>query len=222
MYRFLSVFSVVLISTALAPAILAQNPSDTSQVKKTLSPSDKPSSSDSSAISIFKTYGRLSSEAWCADQSTVAFSKKRRHAKSFSGIRFVFEPQLGATFQGGKNQFEDTNIKELPKIAIETNLIRAAVSLQLGLIYPSSITLDSKSAIVKDSSLVRGGNKVDVKYGFTVGAAILDGVFAIGWGRILYDKRDFKKEFAGNFHESFVFVNLQATSAVKNIIKELQ
>lgn len=216
MYRFLSVFSVVLSFTALSSAILAQSPSDTLNQ----SPDDS-----LSAKIIYQKYGRLSSQAWCADQTTIAFGEKRRGKSSFSGLRFIFEPQLGVTFQGGQNQFEDTNIKELPKIAIETNLIKAYVSLQLGLIYPSSITLDSKSVIVKDSSLVIKGNKVDVTHGFTIGVSILDGLFAVGWGRVIYDERDFKKEFkkgGGNFHESFIFVNLQPASAVKNVIKELK
>lgn len=223
MFRFLTVFTAAFLCLALAPSILAQSKNNTTQAKEDSASTKKLISEEElAAKKIYEMYGRLSSQAWCADQTTIDFGKTRRGKSSFSGLRFVFEPQLGATFQGGTNQFEDTNIKELPKIAIETNLIKAYVALQLGLIYPSSITLDSKSSIVNDSSLVSGGNKLDVTHGFTIGVTLLDGVFAIGWGRILYDKRDFKKDFDGNFHESFFFVNLQSATAIKNIIKALK
>lgn len=45
--------------------------------------------------------GRFSTQAWCEDDLTICASS-RESRRTFSGVRIVFEPQLGVLFQSGE------------------------------------------------------------------------------------------------------------------------
>ena len=52
---------------------------------------------------------KYGTENWCKDATTLCWADDEKQAKAFSGLRFVFEPQLGVLVQVGDNKFEDTN-----------------------------------------------------------------------------------------------------------------
>lgn len=166
---------------------------------------------------------RFSSRSWCSDDLTIC-SRSRADKRSFSGVRIVFEPQLGVLFQSGENRLENTSFRALERIGLETNLRDAAVAVQALLIYPSTVEFDGKSPV---RAWIRDGTgKVGVDYGLVLGLSFLDGMLAIGGGRLDYDQRDFtERNEAGEpmpkdaLQDFFVYFNIQPISALRSAIK---
>lgn len=167
---------------------------------------------------------RLGTVAWCKDATTVCWSDSKTQ-RAFSGLRFVFEPQLGVLIQNGDNKFDNTNFRSLEKIGLATNLIGRWVGLQSLFIYPSSIQFDEQSPVRVAQQLAdKSEGKVDVEWGMTFGATALDGVLSIGFGFLRYDRRDFLAEAAADksvTRDSFFYFNVQAVEAIKGAIKTL-
>lgn len=90
--------------------------------------------------------------------------------------------------------------------------------------YPSTVEFDAKSPIrpwIKD-----GSGKVGVDYGVAVGFSFLDGILAMGIGRLDYDQRDFaERNEAGQplpddaLKDIFVYFNVQPIAAIRSAIK---
>jgi hypothetical protein len=168
--------------------------------------------------------GRFSSESWCEDDLTICL-EGRAGRGIFNGVRIVFEPQLGVLFQSGENRLENTSFRALERIGIETNLSGAAVAFQALLMYPSTVEFDAKSPIrpwIKDTS-----GKVGVDYGIALGLSFLDGILAVGGGRLDYDQRDFaEKNAAGEpqpedaLQDFFLYFNVQPIAAIRSAIKK--
>jgi hypothetical protein len=169
-----------------------------------------------------KRANRFSSDTWCEDDLTVCFGSRSRRA--FSGVRIIFEPQLGVLFQSGENRLENTSFRALERIGVETNLSGAAISFQALLIYPSTVEFDAESPVrtwIKD-----GTGKVGVDYGLAAGFSFLDGIVAIGGGMLDYDQRDFtERTEAGDprpsdaLHDYFIYFNIQPISALRSALK---
>lgn len=161
----------------------------------------------------------FSTEKWLEDATTIKFGKKP-NKKMFSGVRIVFEPQLGALIQTTDNRIVGQNFRSLEKIGLETNLFKGYVSLQTLFVYPSTVQLDDQSPLRLNNNTLDPEGKIDVDYGFSIGLSFFDGIIAVGYGGIFYDKRDFQnapQEF--NFQNNFVYFNIQPISAVKSLIK---
>ena len=158
---------------------------------------------------------------WCADATTVCWSDTDTWGPK--GLRFIFEPQLGAIFQAGDNKFENTNLESLEKLGVATSLYGKQLGLQLLLIYPSAVSFDEQSPVRVAGQLLDTENfEVDVEWGYTLGLTFLDGVISAGWGKLAYDRRDFLDPDALEdtvFSDGFWYINFQAIEAVKNVIK---
>ena len=168
---------------------------------------------------IAEKYGYFSSQHWSADQTTVTFDKDR---VCVSGLRFIFEPNFGSLLQMGENEFDDKNFVNLSKFALETNLFKGWVALQFGVVSPSTIKFDPASPIVKQKSLVGSGDTVKVRGGLTVGFSFLDGWIVTGLGGLSYNKNNFVDCYKGNYHDGFIFLNLQPVSLIRSAIKAIR
>lgn len=158
-------------------------------------------------------------QTWCKDATTMCWNETRR---ALAGIRFVFEPQLGVLVQQGDNKFESTNFKALEKIGIATPLYGRQLGAQFLFIYPSTVAFDAQSPVRVNKQLLDEEGKVDVEWGFTLGATVLDGVLSTGFGVLHYDRRDFKAPESLNksvFGDTFFYFNIQAIEALKSAIK---
>ena len=124
-------------------------------------------------------------DRWCADSGTLCWNDN----EAFTGIRFIAEISPSFLFQSGTNRFEG-GVSTLPKFAVELNLLRSWISLQLALIGPSSVTLDSKSPARAQLVDTLSG-QVAVDWGLTGGLAFFDSAISLGWGHLEYDRRDF-------------------------------
>jgi len=164
----------------------------------------------------------FSSQKWVQDATTISFGHPER--KSFTGLRFVFEPQLGVCLQSGQNRFENNSFKGLEKIGFETNLEQGYVSFQGLFIYPSNLQFDEKSPLRINHNLTDSIGRVGVDYGFALGLSFFDGILAIGYGSVFYDRRDFQNTIGmgnGIFKKGFIYFNIQAISTLKAAIKNL-
>jgi len=177
---------------------------------------------ESKILTTAKEYGYFSSENWCEDQTTIVFSKNSLHKNYFSGLRLIFEPQFGVLFQNGDNRFKGESIDDLPRFGVETNLYKAWISVQAGLLYPSTIEFEEKSPIVEKHELKYGGNIVGIDYGYSMGFSFLDGIIAIGYGYVKYDKRLFSSSYQGNFKGNFWYFNIQPATLVRSLVKNLK
>lgn len=160
---------------------------------------------------------------WCNDATTICWNTTGRKY-AFTGLRFVFEPQLGVLIQNGDNKFDNTNFKSLEKIGLATNLAGRWVGLQALFIYPSSIQFDEQSPLRVNNELAADTGKVDVEWGGTVGFTFLDGILSLGMGYLHYDKRDFKASATrqkSDARDSFIYFNVQAVETIKTAVKQL-
>lgn len=160
----------------------------------------------------------FSSESWCEDQMTIVFSEKTRKRNFFSGIRIVFEPQISGIIQRG-DKIDAKSIQLAPKFGIETNLWRGIMSLQLGIIYANTIKFEESSGVVTGGYLKGNTNEVDMDYGFNVGLALFDGIFAIGYGKLYLDPNDFVDNYDGSTDKKFIFVTFQPISSIRAWVK---
>lgn len=165
-----------------------------------------------------KEYGYFSSQNWCAGETTIPFNKDRR---SFSGVRLLFEPNFGFLVQRGKNEFDSKNFPNLSKFALETNIYKGWVALQLGFVSPSTIKFDPVSPVVKNKSLI-DGDAARVKWGLTGGLSFIDGWISMGVGGIWYHSSSFVDCYKGNPYDGFIFLNLQPVSLVQSTIRSIR
>ncbi len=166
---------------------------------------------------------RLSTKAWCADATTICW--RGPESRIGSGVRLVFEPQLGVLVQFGDDKFVDTNFKGLEKIGVETNLVEGYIGFQALFIYPSSVEFDAQSRSVLDSIVLDKSGKVDVEFGMAFGFTFLDGIIATGYGFLHYDKRDFREPATlkgSTFGDGFFYLNIQPVSAIKSALKDIR
>ncbi len=131
---------------------------------------------------------RFGVDRWCADSGTVCWDG----TETFSGIRFVLELDASFLFQRGANRFEGSGFRLLPKFAVEVNAYKSWAALQLALFGPSTVVLDRKSPARRQ--LVDTTQAVSVDWGFSAGLSFLNSSLATGWGRLFYDRRDFRTE----------------------------
>ncbi len=172
---------------------------------------------------------RLTTSSWCEDAMTICWEKSAADQDNrawLAGVRLVFEPQLGVLIQTGDNKFVDTNFRSLEKIGLETTLYKGYVGFQTLLIYPSSIKFDDQSTVRSENQLVdTEEGKVDVEYGISLGFTLIDGVLALGWGILHYDRRDFVNPDTlptDTFRDSFLYFNVQPIQAVKSALKAVR
>lgn len=171
----------------------------------------------------------FSSENWVRDATTFKIPGRDSKA-SFSGIRILFEPQLGFLIQEQGNRVIVENLSTLGKFGVETNIVKNWVSLQLLFITPTKVQLDEDSPL-RQSAAIPGmpatkdpEGKLNVDYGIGAGLSFLDGMLSLGYSGIFYDKRGFvnivKNE--GQYQNNFIYLNIQPISAVKALVKELK
>jgi len=180
----------------------------------------------------------FTTQNWLRDGLTVDFRRsqifnvtKRNKLGTnyaFAGIRLIFEPQFGNIFQRGSNRLKQTTINAIPKFGLETNLIGGWLSIQGFAVFATgSISFDEQSTVVKQHLLLNpdgtSSNTADIDYGYGLGISCLDGIFAIGWGNMIFDSRNYDKTNA-SYNDSFlangyIYFNIQAISAVRKVIK---
>lgn len=164
---------------------------------------------------------KADTKVWCDDATTVCWTVDRSW---LSGVRFVFEPQLGVLVQSGKNRFDSTNLKALEKIGLATTLWGKQVGLQLLFIYPSTVQFDAQSPVRVNKQLLDAeAGKVDVDWGLTFGLTLIDGVLSTGVGILRYDPRDFINVPANEksiYRDTFFYLNIQVVEALKSAIKK--
>jgi hypothetical protein len=166
---------------------------------------------------------RFSTAAWCQDALTVCTSGRTAHV-SFSGLRLVFEPNLGIIFQNGENRFENTSFKALERVGLETNLRHSYIAIQALLIYPSTVDFDDKSPIT--GYIKNDSGRVGVDYGLSLGLSFLDGILATGIGYLNYDQRDLSdvneagvRQPKGTTTDVYFYFNVQPVSAVRSALR---
>jgi len=164
----------------------------------------------------------FSSESWCSDQMTIPFGTHASKRSYLSGIRLEFVPQLGTIIQSGRNKIAVQLLYDLPKFALSTNLYQGWMSIQAGVIYPSSIKFEDESEIVKQGYLNNSENLVGIDYGLSVAFTFLDGILAIGYGRLSLTVTDFKSNYDGSTIRDFWFVNIQSQSLASTLLKNVK
>ena len=166
--------------------------------------------------------GKLFSTAsWCADSGTACWNDGGR--KYLNGVRIVADVDLSFLVQKGSNRFEG-NLKGIPKIALEWNLVGGWVSLQTALVMPGTIQLDEKSPALRElNEAQKAARTVHVTWGRMLGLSFLDGSLSAGFGRLFYDRRDFatKDSTASGhlFSDQFRYVALQPISSIRSNLK---
>lgn len=172
----------------------------------------------------------LATENWLKDATTIPFGnpeKRIRLRNTFNGVRLLFEPQFGHVFQTVSNRIEINDYNGLIKFGGETNLLKGYVSLQALIIFPTTVQLDTLSMIRNNQHIIDQTGRVSVDYGFALGFSFFDGIIAIGYGGLFFDKRDFinmrdipKTTF--NYQSNFVYFAIQPVSAIKTVIQNIK
>ena len=170
----------------------------------------------------------LSTDKWLNDATTITFStpdERKMWKNSFNGLRFIFEPQLGTVMQSDEDRFEAQNFGSLERLGLETNIYKGAIALQGLFFYSSEVQLDEDNALRTSNSLINPSGRVNVDYGIAAGLSLFDGVVAVGYGSLFYDKRDFRGDFSQRdnpkLNNGFWYINIQTISLVKTAIKNL-
>lgn len=166
----------------------------------------------------------LTSVDWCADQLTVCISGSDTRGW-ISGVRLIYEPNLGQLFQAGDDRFENAQLTTFQKFAAEVNVVQAWLGLQIGVIFPGAVTYDADSPLNTNGHLRDPERKVRVEWGWTLGASALDGIIAAGFGQLRYDRRDFVDPgtLASGFDfDNFGWLAVQPVSAVKKLFKTIK
>jgi hypothetical protein len=129
----------------------------------------------------------FTSERWCADSGTACW-RSPRESSWFNGVRFIAEFDLRFVFQPGTNRFEVEGLQALPKLAVEVNIYKSWVALQLAVTAPGTVHLDSASAS-RNRLALNGDGAVRTDMGYTLSLSFLDSSIATGFGRLNYDLR---------------------------------
>ena len=180
------------------------------------------------AIGYAQEKALLSTGKWLNDATTITFStpdERKSWKNSFNGLRFIFEPQLGTVMQNDEDRFEAQNFGSLERIGLETNIYKGAIALQGLFFYSSQVQLAEENALRANNWLINPSGRVNVDYGIAAGISLFDGVIAIGYGSLFFDKRDFRGDFSQRntlkLNNGFWYVNIQTISLVKTAIKNL-
>lgn len=163
----------------------------------------------------------FSTAGWLKDDLTLVFSDKRNY---LSGLRFVFEPLVGAPIQMGDNRIKSELIVASPKLGIETNIYKGWVAIQFVYFTPFQIQFDDQSPVVTQNLIATNDNKVDMDFGIGAGLSLIDGIISIGFGTLYLDQRDFLKsspQFKERYTKrSFLSLSIQPVSAVRKILRK--
>lgn len=128
---------------------------------------------------------------WCEDSGTACWWDPGERS-TFNGIRFLAEIDLAILFQGGGNRFEGGSIRNHTKLAVELNLYRSWIALQLAVMAPSTVVFDSRSPAVRKLQDTTGVRLVNTDWGGFLGLSFFDSSIAFGYGFFRYDRRDFR------------------------------
>lgn len=171
-------------------------------------------------------YGQIelfSTETWLSDDMTLPFPEKSTERNYLNGIRLSFEPQLGIVSPWGMNRLDVQQLVQIPKVGIETNLLKGYVGLQITYIIPTQVTFDEKSELLNNRVLIPKNGKVQLDGGVTIGLTFFNGILAGGFGYLNYDQRDFnmkspefKREHTSDM---FGYLSLQPVAVVRSAIK---
>jgi len=164
----------------------------------------------------------LDTKGWLEDSGTLLLPKGDTRF-FLSGLRIIFEPHIGRIRQRGDNHFKvDDFTSEFSGFGFETNLVGSWLSLQMVYIFPFTIELDELSPLVQEDRIITKDRKLAVDYGRSWGFSLIDGLFAFGWGTIYYDKRHIKDPTDSDISDSYFFVNVQAVSTGRALIKRIK
>ena len=162
-----------------------------------------------------------STDRWLQDQTTIKFPNGETR-NYLSGVRLIFEPQWGTLIQNDKNRIDEKFLMNMSKFGIETNIYQGWIALQINYIFPTHVEFDSQSDIVVNSYLKNSEKKADLDIGFSVGLSFFDGIIAVGAGWAFLDERDFIDSYNGSKSIDFVYINIQAVSTVKTLLKVIR
>lgn len=163
-------------------------------------------------------------DTWLKDATTLVLKKpseKKGLRNSFNGLRLIFEPQLGILIQDGADRFKADQLRSLERFGFETNLVSGDIAFHAMFIPPSFIEFEIGSPLLTNGNVIDPKGKVRVDYGVAFGLSFLDSMFALGFGGIFYDQRDFQNTAGkkGEFQDNFWYVNFQPISAIKAYLK---
>ena len=168
-----------------------------------------------------KQFASLSvgSSAWCEDSATYCWKEEDNF---LGGIRIVAEPKFGEVFDGGNNRIASEGFATLSTFGVQTNLIGALLGLQMSVILPGRVQLDSQSTLRTENRLLDLDGQIDVDYGFGIGLVFMDGIISFGKGYVNYDERDIVNPVGSEAKNDYWYLNFQAVSAVRSTIKRLK
>jgi hypothetical protein len=157
------------------------------------------------------------SENWCKDTGTLCWTDPKTR-QFLNGIRFIGEPNTGGLSQNGDNQVETSSLIGTVKAGLEFNLIGAVIAAQFSFIPKSTVTLDSDSELVTSNRLTNPDRKMGVNSGYTLGFSLIDGIIAVGIGRLNMDTRRITSPTPQEKQLKFFFFNIQPISTIRGLI----
>lgn len=176
------------------------------------------------------TQSIIGTENWLKDLTTVSFgnpANRKRFKNSVNGVRLLFEPQFGHVFQTVDNRIEANDFNKLLKFGVETNLFKGFISLQFIVIFPNNVQFDNLSMVRTNQHILDPAGRAAVDYGAGVGLSFFDGIIAVGYAGLFFDKRNFinmsdipKSTF--NYQANFVYFAIQPVSAIKSVVQNMK
>jgi len=166
-------------------------------------------------------FAQTTSERWCADSGTWCWNQAWSGG---AGLRFIGEPKLGFVFArtDEDNRVEKAGFANFTLIGGETNIWGQIVSAQYLLVTPGRVKFDALSPMVKEKRLLNPNGEIGVDVGWALGLSLFDGVFAFGWGKLHFDRREILNPTEEETDVTFSYVNIQAISAVRSAIKAIK
>lgn len=186
---------------------------------------EKKSNSDSITT---KKPSHFTTQYWLQDLTTIPIREgNKRFPNTFNGVRLLFEPQFGNVFQTVDNRIVTNDYNGLLKFGCETNLLMGYVSLQGLLIFPTTVQFDELGMIRADQHIKDPTGRVSVDYGAGVGLSFFDGVIAVGYASLFFDKRNFTNmgdipRTTFNYQTNFFYFAIQPVSAIKTVIQNIK
>ena len=153
----------------------------------------------------------MSTASWCADQMTICWAPPQGRTgffrRSLSGFRLTVEPGTTGLFQSGGSRLERGSLLGTATVGAEINLFGGWVSAQAQAVLPFDARLELNGDAVAEPT---GPFRVDG--GVMLGATLLNGVVAAGWGRLFYD---------GSGSGRFAYVGIQPVTMARVVIMNL-
>lgn len=173
--------------------------------------------------------------SWLRDELTMPYANKtkkwgddskdyKKGRNRFNGLRLVFEPNFGPLILQEANKITQESFLVLPKFGLETNLHTHWTGLQVVVFYPGIVEFDNQSPIKNHLVADEDGSvSVDVEFGYSIALTFIDGLLVVGWGKLIYDDRDFKPN-TPDWHkrDEFFYFGVQPITAVRKLIKKLK